>query len=133
MTPSNPSIVGRTRARAAALILSACGAAALAYADPSPVGIDLAGMDRSVAPGDDFSRHANGTWQKLTEIPADRGTYGVGAIVTDLTNDRTVELIQQAAGGTAAAGSGTRRRMRNGSPALRGSTAGSRRSAHHCG
>ena len=97
---------------AAALILAACGAAAVAHAAPPPaigIGIDLAGMDRSVAPGDDFFRHANGTWLKTTEIPADRGGYGVGAIVTDITNQRTVELIQQAAGGTSGAGSAGRK------------------------
>ncbi len=33
------------------------------------VGIDLAGQDRSVAPGDDFFAHANGSWLKATEIP----------------------------------------------------------------
>jgi predicted metalloendopeptidase len=82
------------------LTLAPAGAAS---AGPT-VGIDLDGMDRAVAPGDDFFRHANGTWLKTTEIPADRGTYGVGWIVTDLTNERTVELIQQAAGGGAAAG-----------------------------
>ena len=41
-------------------------------------GLDLAGIDRSVAPGDDFFRYANGTWLKTTEIPADRASYGPG-------------------------------------------------------
>ena len=36
---------------------------------PSSHGVDLAGIDRSVAPGDDFFRYANGTWLKTTEIP----------------------------------------------------------------
>ena len=35
-------------------------------------GVDLAGMDRSVRPGDDFYRYAGGTWLKTTQIPADR-------------------------------------------------------------
>ena len=112
MTPSKFLIAGRARARRAhiALILAACWTATAARAAPAPAaGIDLDGMDRSVAPGDDFYRHANGTWLKTTEIPADRGAYGVGAIVTDLTNERTVELIQQAAAGTAAAGSAARK------------------------
>ena len=111
MTPSNSLIDGRARARrprAAALILATCWITAVANAAPDP-GIDLPGMDRTVTPGDDFFRHANGVWLKTTEIPADRGSHGVGAIVTDLTNERTVELIQQAAAGTAAAGSAARK------------------------
>ncbi|MFL5442850.1 MAG: hypothetical protein ACJ79W_27145, partial [Myxococcales bacterium] len=35
-------------------------------------GIDLDGLDPSIAPGDDFFGYANGTWLKKTEIPADR-------------------------------------------------------------
>ena len=33
-------------------------------------GVDLAGMDRSVAPGDDFFAYANGGWMKRTEMQA---------------------------------------------------------------
>ena len=39
-------------------------------------GLDLAGIDPSVAPGDDFFAYANGTWLKTTEIPPDRASYG---------------------------------------------------------
>ena len=61
------------------------------------LGLDLAGMDRAVAPGDDFFAYANGTWSKETEIPPDRSSYGTGAIVSELTAKRTAELIQEAA------------------------------------
>ena len=44
---------------------------------PANVGIDLAGIDRSIAPGADFFAYANGTWMKTTEIPPDRAGYGV--------------------------------------------------------
>ncbi len=36
--------------------------------------IDLAAMDRSVKPGDDFFLYANGAWYAKAEIPADRGS-----------------------------------------------------------
>jgi len=73
-------------------------------------GIDLAGIDRSVAPGDDFFRFANGAWLKTTEIPADRAAYGPGAILAELTTRRTAELLRQAAADRRAAeGSATRR------------------------
>jgi putative endopeptidase len=61
------------------------------------VGLDLDGMDRAVAPGDDFFAYANGTWIKNTEIPADRASYGVGAMMAELTDRRTADLIAEAA------------------------------------
>jgi hypothetical protein len=42
-------------------------------------GVDMAGMDKSVAPGDDFNAYTNGGWIKETPIPADKSSYGVGA------------------------------------------------------
>ena len=59
-------------------------------------GSDIAGMDKSVAPGDDFFAHANGTWFKTTEIPPDKPSYGAGWVVFDLTTQRTAELIEKA-------------------------------------
>jgi putative endopeptidase len=73
------------------------------------VGLDLAGIDQSVAPGSDFFAYANGTWMKTTEIPGDRATYGVGAMVAELTNLRTNELMKQAASANAPAGSEKRK------------------------
>jgi putative endopeptidase len=70
-------------------------AATPAAAKPAqPGGIDVAGMDRSVAPGDDFFAFANGTWAKTTEIPADRSSYGVWAVLSDRAQTRTRELIE---------------------------------------
>jgi putative endopeptidase len=71
--------------------------------------LDLAGMDRSVKPGDNFFQYANGTWLKTTEIPADRSSYGAGAMVADLTDQRVGELIRRAAKDNAAAGSELRK------------------------
>ncbi len=85
---------------------------ALVAAPPKAVplhGLDLAGMDRSVAPGDDFFAHANGTWVKRTEIPADRGSFGVGQEVADLTDRRTATLIKAAAASKAPGGSDLRK------------------------
>src|SRR5690348_16877027 len=72
---------------------------------PDQHGIDLAGMDTSVAPGDDFNAYANGGWAKATAIPPDKSSYGPWAVLTDLTRQRTVSLIQDIAkAGTAATG-----------------------------
>jgi putative endopeptidase len=39
-------------------------------------GVDLAGMDTTVKPGDDFNEYVNGGWMKSHTIPADRARYG---------------------------------------------------------
>ncbi len=70
--------------------------AAAAEQAPPPGGVDLKGMDKAVAPGDDFNAYANGAWVKATEIPADKSSYGVGWMVEDQAERRTVELIQHA-------------------------------------
>ena len=93
-------------AAVAAATLSEMPAAAAAV--PHAHGIDLAGIDRTLAPGDDFFRYANGSWLKATEIPPDRSSYGAGAIVAELTARRTAALIKDAAA-HAAAGSDARR------------------------
>ena len=60
-------------------------------------GIDLAAMDRSVAPGDDFYAYVNGAWLQATPIPPDKASYGIDTILADATRRRTVALIQAAA------------------------------------
>jgi putative endopeptidase len=60
-------------------------------------GFDLAGMDRSIDPGDNFYRFANGTWDAATEIPADRSNYGMFTMLDDLSRSRTREILDEAA------------------------------------
>ncbi len=60
-------------------------------------GFDTAGMDRGVAPGDDFYRFANGTWAKNTPIPADKSSYGSFNILDDLSRERTRTIIEEQA------------------------------------
>ena len=72
-------------------------------------GPDLAGMDRSVAPGDDFFLHANGTWLKQTEIPADASRWGTFNILGEKASRRSREVLEAAASGTAPAGSDERK------------------------
>jgi len=83
------------------LLAAACALACLtgpARAAPSyPSGVDLAGMDRSVTPGDDFFAYANGTWAKTTEIPADRSSWGTGAALAEKTLAEVSDLVKGAA------------------------------------
>ena len=52
------------------------------------------GMDPSVPPGADFYRYANGAWLAATEIPKDRSSWGVGAQVTELTDERSFQTAE---------------------------------------
>jgi endothelin-converting enzyme/putative endopeptidase len=70
-------------------------------------GIVAADIDTKVKPGDDFFRYTNGNWIARTEIPADRGTVGVFNNLADLSNKRTVALIEEAAKANAAADTDT--------------------------
>lgn len=69
--------------------------AALLVAAYTP-GIDLSGMDKSVRPGDDFYDFANGSWLQSVRIPADRPSWGTGAELSELTDQRLAQLIQKA-------------------------------------
>jgi putative endopeptidase len=60
-------------------------------------GVDLAGMDRSVKPGDDFYRYVNGNWVQRTEIPADRSTCGSFTALDELAKSRERTIIEDAA------------------------------------
>jgi putative endopeptidase len=72
-------------------------------------GIDLAGMDTSIAPGDDFNAYTNGGWIKATPIPADKSSYGTGAILVDEVRKRTQALIQEPANTGSAANEDARK------------------------
>ena len=78
---------------ALALYAAACGSADKA----KDHGIDIAGMDTTVAPGDDFNTYANGGWFKATEIPADKASVGPWSVVYDRTTQQTQTLIQDLA------------------------------------
>ena len=73
------------------------------------VGIDLAGIDKAVAPGDDFYAYANGNWQKSTEIPADRASTGVFYTVFEKAEKRLADLVQSLRKQNPATGTDARR------------------------
>jgi len=76
---------------------------------PETHGIAVANMDRSVKPGDDFYRYANGDWIKRTEIPADREQVSVFRPLRDQEDQRVADLIAEAARQGAAVGDQSRR------------------------
>lgn len=91
-------------ARNLAALAAALALAGPAAAQPTPTaaparppGIDLAGMDRNVKPGDDFFAFGNGGWMARTEIPPDRSSWGISGELVELTTGRVQDLIKTAA------------------------------------
>ncbi|MGV3578594.1 M13 family metallopeptidase [Brevundimonas sp.] len=59
-------------------------------------GFDIAGMDRSVLPGDNFNRYANGAALDRTVIPADRSNYGISfGLLRELSDNRVKALVDE--------------------------------------
>ena len=79
-----------------------------------PAGIDLAGMDKSVNPGDDFFAYANGGWVKSDRDPGgDRSSFGAFDMIFDEVSKRNGRIHHR--GGTI-----TRSGSENGRRLLRG-------------
>ncbi len=88
----------------------AVAAGAGAAARPAPAdgpalgrfGVDTAGMDTGVRPGDDFFAYVNGAWDQATRIPDDRSSWGMFNELNELSQKRTRTIIEEAAAQTAA-------------------------------
>ena len=61
------------------------------------VGVDLANLDRSVAPCDDFYRFANGTWMKNNPIPASETGWGSFLQLRDRNRGVARRILEKAA------------------------------------
>lgn len=94
------------RRRGAALVaIVACALASTAIGSSLARGSNDEAMDRSVRPGDDFYRYANGKWLAKAAAQADRPTYDNRAELVARTSQRVRELIEGAAASHAAKGS----------------------------
>jgi putative endopeptidase len=60
-------------------------------------GFDSDGADLKTKPGDDFFRYANGSWLDRVQIPADKPAYSLRLAMTDLTEQRLHDLIEETA------------------------------------
>ncbi len=72
-------------------------------------GIDTAGMDTRVKPGNDFYGYSNGGWMKATEIPADRSRWGTFSLLAEEATRQTRALLDEAVKMNAPAGSELRK------------------------
>jgi len=73
------------------------------------IGINLAYIDKSVKPGDNFFDYANGDWLKNAQIPADRSNISTFYDVFKATEKHTTDLIRNAGASNPAAGSSARK------------------------
>jgi len=60
-------------------------------------GYDPAAMDSSVKPGDDFWAYVNGTWDKKTQIAADRASAGPFVTLSDAAERDVRQIVEQLA------------------------------------
>ncbi len=60
-------------------------------------GVDLAGRDLSVRPGNDFFQYANGTWAANTLIPDDRTRWGTFDILREKADNDQRVIIEEVA------------------------------------
>jgi putative endopeptidase len=90
---------------ASALALSAPASAAPREQAAAPAakpgwgsfGVDTAGMDRTVHPGDDFWSYVNGTWARTVEIPADRGALSQVSRLNDVASGQVRTIVEEMA------------------------------------
>src|SRR5437762_10701981 len=60
-------------------------------------GYDPSAMDSSVKPGDDFWAYINGTWNKKTQIAADRASAGPFVTLSDAAERDVRQIVEQLA------------------------------------
>src|ERR1700735_1385092 len=88
----------------ATISLATTFAFAQAPATPETPGVTPANMDKSVKPGDNFYRYANGAYLDRTEIPADRTGMSGFSVLADIVNKSVAALLAEAAHCKAASG-----------------------------
>jgi endothelin-converting enzyme/putative endopeptidase len=84
---------------ATASLLAVAAAPAVNAAKPvyGDWGYDNAAMDSSVKPGDDFWTYVNGTWDKKTQIAADRASAGPFVTLSDAAERDVRQIVEQLA------------------------------------
>lgn len=94
---------------------AAVPAAAPAAAPPKPpaqlgsFGVDLAGRDSAVKPGDDFFQFAGGSWTKANPVPADRSTWGMFAALRESADANVRKIIEDQAAAKGAPGTNSQK------------------------
>lgn len=58
-------------------------------------GINLAYMDKSVRPQDDFFNYVNGNWVKETQIPSDKASWGSFNALRENVDDASLDILNK--------------------------------------
>ncbi len=90
-------------------MLTSASPKSASHAPRAVAGLELAGIDHSLKPGDDFEGYANGAWRAKTEIPADRSSTGTFYDVFKKAEARTTTIIRDAGKANPAPGTDARR------------------------
>ncbi len=87
----------KTRTALVILVLSLAAAFAQSTGKPQygTWGFDTEGADLKAKAGDDFFRYANGAWLDRVQIPADKPAYSLRLAMTDLTEQRLHDLMEE--------------------------------------
>ncbi len=87
-------------------VATACAALTSCYSGPGPTpatdkpaasGIDLATFDKTTRPQDDTFIHTNGVWLAVTDIPADKSSYGAFDMLFDKAQADLRAIVEDAA------------------------------------
>src|SRR5579859_2239460 len=113
---ANSRLSCRSLAPASVLLLPAALTAIVAsavlltvVAAPVAENANKVAMDRSVKPGDDFYRYANGGWLASVAIPAGQSSYDTRTMLMEKTSQQVHNLIQEAAASRSIKGSVTQK------------------------
>ncbi|MBA4136290.1 MAG: M13 family peptidase [Opitutus sp.] len=87
-----------------ALAIAALTTPVFANLKPLDLKFSVEHMDKSVAPGADFSKHAWGGWAARTEIPADKARWGSGDMLGENNWQRIRGILEDAAANPGAPG-----------------------------
>ncbi|SHM85110.1 Predicted metalloendopeptidase [Duganella sacchari] len=79
-----------------ALMLALLASAGV-HAAPKTSGVDVANIDTSVRPQDDFFKNLNGKWLARTDIPSDKSSWGSFEKLDDDTKPQLRAIIEAAA------------------------------------
>ncbi|MDW3195753.1 MAG: M13 family metallopeptidase [Cytophagales bacterium] len=78
-------------------VMIACAPEAEKAGREMPPALDMANLDQSVDPKENFYQFANGSWLKEAEIPADEGSWGGFSALRDANNEMVLDIMEGAA------------------------------------
>jgi len=76
--------------------IAACSTESKKQDVPIASGLELANIDSTVRPQDDFFRYVNGNWINRTAIPPDKGSWGSFNELFEFNNKTVLDVLQKA-------------------------------------